>query len=396
MTAKKLRIASFTYSTKPRGGVVHTLALAEHLQALGHEVHVFALGKDSQGFFRPTSVPYTLIPFENPGDQVVLDERIQLYIQTYYDFMTTHLTEPFDVYHVQDCVSANAVWRLREDGLIPSFIRTVHHIDDFTTPTLVQCQKDSVYRPNYRIVVSHYWQRRLRDEFGVDSQVIHNGVDSQRFCPPSQEQRQAARAEFGLQNQVVILNIGGIEPRKNTIRLVKAFEEVHKKLTSQGQAAVLLLAGGETLLDYTPYRIEFFDMLEHSSLQVNKDIFLLGTVDDARMPALYHAADMLAFPSVKEGWGLVVLEAMASGLPVLSSDLPVFREYLKTEENALLVDPFDESAIATGLLRLSQDDKLRQRLAASGLQTAAKSSWRQTAIDHVEMYYRNAVEHSKP
>ncbi|MCI0712765.1 MAG: MSMEG_0565 family glycosyltransferase [Chloroflexi bacterium] len=392
MTTRKLRIASFTYSTKPRGGVIHTLSLAENLQALGHEVHIFALHKDQQGFFRPTSVPHTLIPFEIPADEVSLDERIQSYIQTYYDFMTNHLAEPFDIYHVQDCVSANAVWRLRESGLIPSFIRTVHHIDDFTTPTLVQCQKDSVYRPNQRIVVSRHWQQRLRDEFGVESHIIYNGVDLDRFGPPNEAQRQAARAELGLQNQLVMMNIGGIEPRKNTIRLVSAFAEAHKKLAAQGQAAVLLLVGGETLLDYTPYRVEFFEMLERSNLQPDRDIFLLGTVADGRIPGLYHAADILAFPSVKEGWGLVVLEAMASGLPVMASDLPVFREYLETEKNALLINPFSEAAITAGIMCLSQDSFLRQRLAANGLQTAAKFSWHQTAVAHDELYQKSIQE----
>ncbi len=388
MATKKLRIASFTYSTKPRGGVFHTLSLAESLQALGHEVHIFALGKDQQGFFRPTTVPHTLIPFDIPGDEVSLDERIKSYIQTYYDFMTGHLAESFDIYHVQDCVSANAVWRLREDGFIPSFIRTVHHIDDFTTPTLVQCQKDSVYRPNQRIVVSRYWQQRLHDEFGVDSHIIYNGVDLQRFRPPDDTQRRAARTALGLQNQLVLMNIGGIEPRKNTIRLVSAFAEAHKKLLAAGQAAVLLLVGGETLLDYTPYRIEFFEMLERSNLQLNQDIVLLGTVADDRIPDLYHTADILAFPSVKEGWGLVVLEAMASGLPVLASDLPVFREYLETEKNALLINPFSEAAITTGIMYLSQDPPLRQRLATNGLQTAAKFSWHQTAAAHEELYQK--------
>src|SRR5690349_3230581 len=113
-----LRIALFTYSTKPRGGVIHTLALAEHLQALGHAVHVFALGKDQRGFFRPTTAPYTLVPFGILPDDMAMDEKIRRYIQSYYEFLLAHEAEPFDIYHVQDCVSANAVWRVREEGRI--------------------------------------------------------------------------------------------------------------------------------------------------------------------------------------------------------------------------------------------------------------------------------------
>src|SRR5215470_11226383 len=211
-----LRIAIFTYSTKPRGGVIHTLALAEHLQALGHDVHIFALGKDQRSFFRPTTAPFTIIPFGALPDDVGMDEKIKRYIETYYEFLIAHQSDPFDIYHVQDCVSANAVWRVREEGRIGWFVRTVHHVDDFVSPSLIQCQNDSIYRPDHRIVVSRDWQQRLRDEFGVASEVIYNGVD-RRFVPPSASQRAAARAELGLDDAFVFLNIGGIEPRKNTM-----------------------------------------------------------------------------------------------------------------------------------------------------------------------------------
>jgi glycosyltransferase-like protein len=385
---KSLRIALFTYSTKPRGGVVHTLALAEHLQALGHRVHIYALGKDERSaFFRPTSAPFTLIPAGSPGDDEPLDERIQRYIQTYYEFLTRHRPGPFDLYHAQDCISANALWRLREAGLIPWFVRTIHHIDDFVSPVLIDCQNHSIFRPDFRLVVSRTWQQRLAQEFGVESTVIHNGVELSRFQPASQAARAEARTKLGLVEQRVFLNIGGIEPRKNSLRLLQAFQVVRRTLAAQGQAAVLLMAGGDTLLDYAPYRAEFFQALEQSDLQVDRDIFLLGVAPDDLIPVLYQAADVLAFPSVKEGWGLVALEAMAAGVPVLASDLPVFREYLRSEENALLVDPLNGPSIAAGMLRLVQDEGLRCRLVAAGLVTAKQFSWAATAQAHTESYY---------
>lgn len=390
---QSLHIALFTYSTKPRGGVVHTLALAEALQALGHAVHVYALGKDRQGFFRPVEVPHTLIPFESREDEPLV-QRVQRYIETYYRFLRARSSEPFDVYHAQDCISANALWRLREEGRIPAFIRTVHHVDDFTSEVLIRCQRDSILRPDHRVVVSRYWQDRLRRTFDVESHVIYSGVDLQRFQPASDADREAARAALDLTDEVAFLSIGGIEPRKNTIRLLHAFEEAQRTLAAQGRRSVWLLVGGDTLLDYTPYRTAFFEQLERSGLREGTDIRLLGVVDDERIPVLYHAADLLVFPSVKEGWGLVNLEAMASGVPVLTSDLPVFREYLRSEENALLVDPEDESAIAAGIVRLAQDETLRRTLAKAGPVTAASYSWETTAEEHTAYYRRHIAEHN--
>ncbi len=393
ITNKPLRIAMFTYSTKPRGGVTHTLALCEALSALGHDVHIFALGKDQQGFFRPIGVPYTLVPIENFPKEMPLDEKISRYIQAYYDFMMEHLAEPFDIYHVQDCVSANAVWRLREQGKIGWFVRTIHHVDDFTSPSLIECQNNSLYRPDERIVVSRDWQRRLKNEFGLDAAVIFNGVDP-RFQPPTPEQRAAARAAFGLDDQFVYLNIGGVEPRKNSIRLLAAFEQVHKQLAAQGRRSVLMMAGGETLLDHEPYRREFAAKLSESPLVVDDEIRLLGVMPDDRMVQLYHAADAFVFPSVKEGWGLVAMEAMQARLPLLISDLPVFHEYARNEENALFVDPFSEQSLAEGMLRLATDEQLRKALCEGGPQTALQFSWQNAAQAHLDCYHTWLPRHS--
>ena len=388
MVSSKLRIAQFTYSTNPRGGVAHTLALTEHLQEMGQDVHIFTLGKTEQDTFpRSVSVPFTLIPaFVQPDIDEPLDERIQRYIQTYYEYLLEYLPDPFDIYHAQDCISANALWRIREDGLIPSFIRTIHHIEDFTSDSLIECQNNSIYRPNFHIVVSNYWQQLIANEYGVVTSVIYNGVDIDRFRQPTHAERSTARAKLGLKDQVVILNIGGIEPRKNSIRLLHAFQSVRDTLAVKGRSSVLLLAGGATLLDYQSYRDEFFNLLESSDLQPDKDIFTLGTVSDTQIQLLYQAADIFCFPSVKEGWGLVVLEAMSSGVVVLASDLPVFREYLQSEENAVLVDPYSEQSIADGLIRLALDDKLRRQLTVDGLKTAESFSWTTTARRHLEYY----------
>ena len=101
---ESLRIALLTYSTKPRGGVVHTLELAEHMHKMGHQVHIFALGKDDQGFFRSTSFPFTLIPCKMGEKNESLDTRIERFIDTYFQFLIRHTHNPL-IYTMHRIVS---------------------------------------------------------------------------------------------------------------------------------------------------------------------------------------------------------------------------------------------------------------------------------------------------
>lgn len=104
------------------------------------------------------------------------------------------------------------------------------------------------------------------------------------------------------------------------------------------------------------------------------------------MPCWYAAADALAFPSVKEGFGLAVLEAMSAGIPVVTSDLPVFREYLVPGRDALLVPVGDTAGLADALASALGDADLRAGLVAAGRAVAARFSWERSAVRHQEVY----------
>jgi glycosyltransferase involved in cell wall biosynthesis len=118
---------------------------------------------------------------------------------------------------------------------------------------------------------------------------------------------------------------------------------------------------------------------------------MLGTLPDAELSAWYHAADALVFPSRNEGWGLVVLEAMAAGLPVVATDIPAFREYLTPDRDALLVPPGDAAALAAGMRRLAAEEALRARLAANGPTVARRFPWEAVARRHLDLYARLAT-----
>jgi glycosyltransferase involved in cell wall biosynthesis len=95
---------------------------------------------------------------------------------------------------------------------------------------------------------------------------------------------------------------------------------------------------------------------------------------------------VLAFPSVKEGFGLAVLEAMSAGIPVVTSDLPVFREYLVDRRDAILVEPGDIGGLAAALLSTLEDADLRQALVGAGADVAARFTWEESAQQHLAIY----------
>jgi glycosyltransferase involved in cell wall biosynthesis len=149
---------------------------------------------------------------------------------------------------------------------------------------------------------------------------------------------------------------------------------------------VLAVVGGHSFQDYRAYRDRVFSLLPELGLEVGRDIVLPGTVADAELPSWFAAADVFAFPSTKEGWGLAVLEAMSAGLPVVASDLPVFREYLSHGKDALLVPVADPPALAGALASVLGDPRLAGRLRAAGLAVAGGFPWEATAARHREIY----------
>ena len=378
------RVAMVTFSTRPRGGAVHTLHLSESLVAQGQPVHIFALGDPNQGFSRPTSVPFTICPA--PDNDGTLEDKVMRSV----DVLAKHLLEVapgnFDVLHAQDCIAARAACAVRDQHPEIDVVRTVHHIDDFSTQALIECQHRSILDPDYVLVVSRYWQEILTDQYGIESTVVTNGVDAGRFTRPAGFDAEPLRSTVGGESRVVLLTVGGIEPRKGSLELFEALAQVK---AGRADPPVLVVIGGHSFRDHSAYRDAALARAEELGLKEGDDYHLLGTVTDSELAAWYHSADAFVFPSVKEGWGLAVLEALAAGLPVLTTDIAVFREYL-AGDTAVLVPPGDAGRIAAGLSRLVDDPGLRFRLGRSGPGIAARFTWEECAARHIGIY-RNVV-----
>lgn len=349
-----MKIALLTYSSKPRGGVVHTLALAEALARAGQDVSVWSLGRggDSE-FFRKVdpAVTVRMVPFSHRENESV-GERILRSIGVLRQAFTP---DEYDIVHAQDCISANAVGRC---------IRTIHHLDEFTTPELAACHERAITAPYARICVSTAVADDVRRGWGFDPVVIPNGVDAGRFSAAAESGRSHWSGKFGR----YVLAVGGIEPRKGSLDLLDAFAGLSDRHVQ------LVFAGGETLFDYRDYRSEF----DRRAVELGIEPVILGTVDDDELPHLVAQAAVLPFFSTKEGFGLAAMEALAASTPVVARDLPVLREVfgdsvtyassvetMTSELDRALHEPHDPSP---------------------GLALAHSLTWDEAARRHLEFY----------
>lgn len=379
---RPLRIAMLTYSLRPRGGVVHALEVAEALARRGHEVVLMALGRPGEHFFREPAVPIEIVRHEPlDGD---FDERILAMLAAYRDGLAEPLGERgFDVIHAQDCLSANAAVQLRDAGVVPAVIRTVHHIDRFSSQSLIECQNRSIIEPDALLCVSEPWVARLAEEFGLRAGLVRNGVDMGRFRPPRDAaERSRDRAAAGFGEGLTVLAVGGVEPRKGSLTLLDGFAKFRELAADLDP--LLVLAGGATLFDHRSEVDRFGTRL--AELGLERRVRLLGSLPCRELERLYRAADLFAFPSTTEGFGLAALEALACGLPVVASDLDALRTFLEHGRNALLVPVGDSRALALALARLARDHHQREMLVARGLDAAAAYSWDAAAAAHERVY----------
>ena len=389
----KSRIGIFTYSTKPRGSVVHAASLAEALTRAGQQVTLFALQRDSQGFFRSLACDVCLLPAaEAPADvDALIRQRIAEFVSG-----LERVNPALDLLHAQDCLAASALLDARTrpqlalaNGLL---VRTVHHVERFESPYLLECQRRSILQADLVLSVSEATRQALANELGTESQCAFNGVDTSHFAPVAAAERAALREGLGLApDEFVVLSVGGVEERKNSLRCLGAFAQLAARLPR----ALWVVIGGASILDHRAYQARFDRQLAALAPGTRERIRRLGSVSDAELRSWYAAADVLLCPSEQEGWGLCVLEAMASELPVVVSRRPPFTEYVSDGEG-LLVDPTDATAITAALARLARDPAWRARLGAAGRRTAARFSWTRAAERHIELYQRALETRQQP
>jgi glycosyltransferase involved in cell wall biosynthesis len=195
-----------------------------------------------------------------------------------------------------------------------------------------------------------------------------------RFRPLNRVEVRPISQKYGVTGPY-ILYVGALGSRKNLPRLLEAYA----RLRQWSARWKLVIAGGRKW-KFSP----IFEAVERLGLEAQ--VHFTGYVADEDLPALYNGADLFVFPSLYEGFGLPVLEAMACGTPVVTSNTSSLPEV--TGEAALLVDPYDVAAISTAMRRVLTDPELARGLRERGLARAAQFSWERTARETVAVYER--------
>jgi glycosyltransferase involved in cell wall biosynthesis len=201
--------------------------------------------------------------------------------------------------------------------------------------------------------------------------VVHEAAAS-HFAPASPAQIASARARYGLPDRYV-LHVGTIEPRKNLDRLLEAVQ----RLRAGGESVQLVIVGSKGWLYQS-----FFQRLEE--LALGDAVRLPGYVPDADLPAVYSGAGLVAVPSLYEGFGLPVLEAMACGVPVVCSNSSSLPEV--GGDAARYFEPTDVAAMADAIQTVWRDQTLRGQMRQDGLARAARFSWARAAEETLAVY----------
>ncbi len=286
-------------------------------------------------------------------------------------------TGPLDLFHSPDFVLPPV------SGRIPTLL-TVHdlsfrHYPEHFTPALVnylnRVVPRSVARASHILADSQATQNDLINLWGVPETkitVLYSGVNPV-FRPIEKEgELKQVRQKYQMSEWPYLLSVSTIQPRKNYQMLIRAFKPI-----SQSWPHHLVIAGGKGWL----YE-ETLAEVERQGLQGR--VHFLGFVADEDLPALYTQATLVLFPSFYEGFGLPLLEAMACGVPVVSSDASCLPEVVGGAGR--LLNPHDEAAWTDTVHKLLLDGRERGRLVAAGFRQAHQFTWKKAARQLIGIY----------
>lgn len=362
----------------PGGVTEHVAALDKHFRELGHDTRIIAASSTDEDVLGEhiIKVSGAILPVSVSGSKA----RVAYSPQVYQRVKKILQEEQFDVVHIHEpTIPMLSIAVLRHSHAIN--VGTFHAYRETTSAYAYMRPliKRVLGRLDGRIFVSDAVQESITRYFPGDYVIIPNGIDYARFSSPTTQPIE--RFNDGRPN---ILFVGRMEKRKGFRHLIRAFVYIKKEIPD----ARLIVVGAYEDKEKGPF-------LRYARTHKLHGVHFVGRVSPEDLPRYYRTATVFCAPSTGfESFGIVLLEAMAAGVPIIASDIPGYRGVLENGRGGLLVPPGDEQAIARAITSLLRDPAKKARMSECGRQTAAEHDWSIIA-QRVLDYYAQLIASDK-
>ena len=367
----KLALVSPYDFAYPGGVTSHVAHLADQFRARGHEVHIIApsSGEETEPVGEPNVHRIGRVVSIPANGSVA---RITLSLRAYLQAKRLLQAEAYDLIHLHEpMMPALPLTVLRHSRTVN--VGTFHA---FRNTPLTYFYGKPILRPFFRklhghIAVSEAARDFVGEYFPAEYRIIPNGIDYERF------QRRYPRLEHLAEDRPTVLFVGRLEKRKGLRFLLRAWPEV---LRRHPEARLVVVGRGRPLEGYRRFAAR--------QGWSPKDVVFAGYVSDEDLPRYYQACDVFCAPNTgQESFGIVLLEAMAAGAPIVASDIPGYRDVLSDGEQGLLVEPKNSGALADAVSRLLSNPELRATMRRAGQDKARAYDWPRVATQVLDYYF---------
>ena len=354
----------------PGGVTEHITALDRHFRALGHDTRIIAASSRDEDLLSDhvikVSAAVSPVPFSGSTARITLSPQVYRRVKKILH------DEKFDVVHVHEpTVPILSLVVLRHShalnvGTFHAY-RESNVVYEYMHPLLQRVFN----RLDGRIFVSEAVRDYITQYFPGDYTIIPNGIDCERFSAP--DIRPIEQFNDGRPN---ILFVGRMEQRKGFRHLLRAYTHIKRVVPK----ARLIVVGAFDDKDKAPY-------LRYARTHRLRGVHFVGYVSPEELPRYYRTATVFCAPNTGfESFGIILLEAMAAGVPIVASDITGFRTVLQDGLEGLLVPPEDELALAHAVINLLCDPARRAQMSEEGLRKAARYDWHLIAQRVLEYY----------